>query len=280
MSIAIDAHVHVWTRSTDPQPWIDPATMATIDRDFTMDDLVAELDAVGVSAAVVVQSSNSISETRRLLAAAGDRVVGVVGWLDLAADVGNQLACIPDRHRTKLVGVRHLAHTDRDPEWLRRTDVRSGLAALGRAGLCFDLVLRWHQLPLAEAIAGDLPDVRFVLDHLGNPPLGEPDLLLWERSLRALATLPNTSAKLSGIAAVFGRPDWTNDMCRGAIEIALDAFGPERLMYGSDWPVVELVGGSARWQQAVAAVVADLSPDEQRAIYGATAANVYGVTIR
>ena len=254
--------------------------MAPIDRDFTMEDLVAELDAVGVRAAVVVQSSNSINETRRLLAAAGDRVAGVVGWLDLTTDVEDQLASFPDRHRAKLVGVRHLAHLDPDPEWLRRTDVRSGLAALGRAGLCFDLVLRWHQLPLAEAIAGELQDVRFVLDHLGNPPLGAPELVLWERSFRALAAHPNTSAKLSGIAGALGRPDWTGDMCRGAIEIALDAFGPERLMYGSDWPVVELVGGSARWQQAVAAIVADLSPDEQGAIYGATAASVYGVTIR
>ena len=280
MSIAIDAHVHVWTRSTDPQPWIDPETMAPIDRDFTMDDLAAELDALGVRTAVVVQSSNSINETRRLLAAAGDRVAGVVGWLDLTADVEDQLASLPDRHRAKLVGVRHLAHLDPDPEWLRRADVRSGLAALGRAGLCFDLVLRWHQLPLAETIAGELPEVRFVLDHLGNPPLGAPELVLWERSFRSLATHPNTSAKLSGIAAAFGRPDWTVDMCRGAIEIALDAFGPERLMYGSDWPVVELVGGSARWQQAVAAVAAELSPDEQRAIYGATAASVYGVTTR
>ena len=280
MTIAIDAHVHVWTRSTDPQPWIDPETMATIDRDFTMEDLVAELDGLGVSTAVIVQSTNSIDETRRLLAAAADRVAGVVGWLDLAADVGNQLASVVDRHGAKLVGARHLAHTDPDREWLLRTDVRRGLAALGRAGLCFDLVLRWHQLPLAEAIASDLPDVRFVLDHLGNPPLGTPELLLWERSLRALATRPNTSAKVSGIAAAFAGPDWTSDMCRGAIEIALDAFGPERLMYGSDWPVVELVGGAARWQQAVAAVVANLSPDEQGAIYGATAARVYGVSTR
>jgi L-fucono-1,5-lactonase len=280
MSIAIDAHVHVWNRSTDPQPWIDPETMAPIDRDFTMEDLSDELDALGVGTAVVVQSSNSVNETLRLLAAAGDRVAGVVGWLDLAADVDDQLASLPDRYRAQLVGVRHLAHLDPDPEWLGRADVGSGLAALGRAGLSFDLVLRWSQLPLAEAIAGELPDVRFVLDHLGNPPLGAPELVLWERSFRALAAHPNTSAKLSGVAGALGRPDWTVDMCRGAIETALDAFGPERLMYGSDWPVVQLVGGSARWQQAVAAVADELSPDEQRAIYGATAARVYGMGTR
>ncbi len=278
--IAIDAHVHVWTRSTDPQPWIDSKMMEPIDRDFTMDDLAAELDAVGVRTAVVVQSSNSINETRRLIAGASDRVAGVVGWLDVTADVDLQLGSFPDRHRAKLVGARHLAHVDADQDWLRRTDVRRGLAALGRAGLCFDLVLRWHQLPLAESIACDLPDVRFVLDHLGNPPLGTPQQALWERSFRSLATHTNTSVKLSGIARAHGRQDGDTDMCKGAIEIALDAFGPERLMYGSDWPVVELVGGSARWQRTLAAIVDDLSPGERAAIYGATAASVYGVKIQ
>ena len=105
-------------------------------------------------------------------------------------------------------------------------------------------MLRWHQIPLAETVVADLPEVRFVLDHLGNPPLGAPELSLWERSLRSLAAHPNTSAKVSGIAGALGRFDWTADMCRAAIEVALEAFGPERLMYGSDWPLVELVGGA------------------------------------
>jgi L-fuconolactonase len=254
--------------------------MAPIDRDFTMDDLGVALDDVGVRTAVVVQSSNSIAETRRLLAAADDRVAGVVGWVDLTADVAEQLASLPDRDPAALVGARHLAHIDPDPAWLRRTDVRRGLAALGRAGLCFDLVLRWHQIPLAETLAGDLPEVRFVLDHLGNPPLGAPELSLWERSLRTLAAHPNTSAKVSGIAGALGRSDWTADMCREAIEVALEAFGPERLMYGSDWPLVELVGGPSRWHAAVATVVADLSLSERNSIFGASAARVYGVGTR
>ena len=279
--IAIDAHVHVWTRSTDPQPWIDSKTMEPIDRDFTMDDLAAELDAVGVRTAVVVQSSNSINETRRLLAGASDRVAGVVGWLDLTADVDVQLGSFPDRQRAKLVGARHLAHIDPDPDWLRRTDVRRGLAALGRAGLCFDLVLRWHQLPLAESIACDLPDVRFVLDHLGNPPLGAPEQVLWERSFRSLATHANTSVKLSGIAGAHGRSGRGHSTCAEVRSRSRWMRSvPERLMYGSDWPVVELVGGSARWQRTLAAIVDDLSPGERAAIYGATAASVYGVKIQ
>jgi len=275
--IEIDAHVHVWTRSTDPQPWIDPETMAPINRDFTMDDLSAMLDTNGVRAAVVVQASNSLAESRRLLDGATDRVAGVVGWLDLTADVAEQLAGLSDHQRSLLVGVRHLVHMDPDPEWLRRTDVMSALASLGRAELCFDLVVRWHQLAVAEAVVGELPDVQFVLDHLGNPPIGTTDLFVWERSLRALASHPNVSAKLSGVAGWVGGVDWTVDMCGRAIEVGVEAFGPDRMMYGSDWPVVDLAGGSGRWRRAAIELVAGLSPDERRSIYGATATRVYGL---
>jgi L-fuconolactonase len=277
VTIDIDTHVHVWTRSTDPQPWIDPDTMAPINRDFTVHDLGAMLDAVGVLAAVVVQSSNSIAETRRLLAMRNERIAGVVGWLDVTADVPAQLSELPDDQRSQLIGVRHLAHIDPDPDWLRRTDVTRGLAALGRAGLCFDLVVRWYQLPIAETVVRDLPDVRFVIDHLGSPPIGTPELSQWEHSIRALASHPNVSAKLSGVAGATGRLDWTVDMCRGAIDVALEEFGPHRLMYGSDWPLVELVGGAARWQQGVAAILADRPPIELQSIYGATAARTYCV---
>jgi L-fuconolactonase len=267
----IDAHVHVWTRSTDPQPWIDARTMAPIDRDFTMNDLSVSLDASRTRAAVVVQSSNSLAETGRLL------VAGVVGWLDITGDIAEQLARLPDHGRSRLVGVRHLVHIDPDPEWLRRANVVRGLAELGRAGLNFDLVVRWHQLPLAEAVVRDLEDVSFVLDHLGDPPVGTADLSLWKRALRPLASYPNVSAKLSGIAGAVDGRDRTVDSCRSVIEFGLETFGSNRLMYGSDWPLVELVGGSARWQRTVATILASVSPSERDAIFGATAARVYGL---
>jgi L-fuconolactonase len=278
--VDIDAHVHVWTRSTDPQPWINPDTMSLVDRDFTMDDLATTLDAHSVRAALVVQSSNSIAETRRLLAGASDRVAGVVGWLDVSASVSEQLAVLHEQPGSKLVGIRHLAHIDPDSGWLGRTDVTRGLGELGHVGLCFDLVLRWHQLCLAETVVTGLPHVQFVLDHLGGPPTGEAELDVWERSLRALAAHSNVSAKLSGIAGTLGRLDWTVDMCRRAIEVGLEAFRPDRLMYGSDWPLVELAGGSARWQRAVAAILADISPSERGSIFGATAARVYRLGTR
>ena len=130
---------------------------------------------------------------------------------------------------------------------------------------------------MVQALLRELPDVRFVLDHLGGPPVGTPALCHWEEMFRALAPHPNVSVKLSGLALALGRADWTADMCRGALDLALETFGPERLMYGSDWPLVELVGGPARWQQAVGAIVADLSPSERQSIFGATAARIYGL---
>jgi L-fuconolactonase len=274
----VDAHVHVWNRATDPQPWIDPATMAAIDRDFALDDLVAQLDAVGTGAAVVVQSINSAAETGRLLAVAGGRVAGVVGWLDLTGDVAGQLAGLTARERRRLVGVRHLVHLDPDPAWLERPDARRGLLALGRAGLPFDLVVRPQQLELAAATAASLPDVRFVLDHLGNPPFDRDARARWERSLRAFASLPNTVAKLSGVPTALGQPHWTVATCRDAVAVALDAFGADRLMYGSDWPVVELVGGMARWHAAVSELLAGASVSERAAIAGLTASRAYGLS--
>jgi L-fuconolactonase len=276
--VTVDAHVHVWTRATDPQPWIDPVTMAAIDRDFTVADLVDELDAVGAATAVVVQSINSAAETGRLVASATGRVAGVVGWLDMAGDVPRQLAGFTELLRRRLVGVRHLVHLDPDPAWLERSDVRRGLGALGRAGLPFDLVVRPRQLPLAAATAAALPEVRFVLDHLGNPPFDRDDRAQWEHALYACAALPNTVAKLSGVPTALGRPDWTVATCRDAVAVAIDAFGADRLMYGSDWPVVELVGGMARWHAAVSELLAGASVAEQAAIAGLTASRVYGLS--
>lgn len=277
MIVDVDAHVHVWTRAIDPQPWIDPVTMAAIDRDFAVGDLVDQLDAVGATSAVVVQSINSAAETGRLLALPVDRVAGVVGWLDLTGDVPAQLAGFTDHERRRLVGVRHLAHLDPDPAWLGRHDVRRGLASLGRAGLPFDLVLRPSQLRLAADTAAAVPDVRFVLDHLGNPPFAGDARADWETSLRALAELPNVVAKLSGVATALGRPAWSAATCRAVVAIAIEAFGADRVMYGSDWPVVELEGGMARWHGAVAELLAEASSAERAAITGLTATRAYGL---
>ncbi len=275
MTLTLDAHVHVWDRRTDPQPWIDPLTMGAIDRDFSVADVERMLDSVAVDRAIIVQASNSAPETARLLAGATERVAGVVGWLDLTGDVPRQLGDLAPEARGRLVGIRHLVHIDPDPEWLGTTAVARGLAALARDGLTFDIVARWWQLPLVARVVGALPDLTFVLDHLGGPPLGTADMRGWEAGLLGLARRDNVVAKLSGIAGEIGTPDWTAAECVPAVEAAFDAFGPDRLMYGSDWPLVELVGGAPAWHAATRAWVAALAPSERDAIFGGTAETTY-----
>lgn len=267
--MTVDAHVHLWNRRLDPQDWIDPATMAPIARDFGAADLVAMLDDAGIDRAVVVQASNSAAETARLLALDEPRIAGVVGWVDLTASVGEQLAALGGA-TARLVGIRHLVHVDDDPSWLARPEVGAGLGALADAGLGFDLVLRTTQLPLAARVATDHPATRFVLDHLGGVADAD-DLGAWERDLRAIARCPNVLAKVSGLwaAAVDA------EALARIVDVALDAFGPDRLMYGSDWPLVRMGVGAPAWRAAVEGALASLSPAERGAVLGGTAARYY-----
>lgn len=275
----IDAHHHLWTRSRHPQPWIDPTTMAAIDADFTPADLAPVARAAGVTQTVVVQANSTEAETVDLLgvAAADTLIAGVVGWLDVTADdVADRLARLrAARGGDLLVGVRYSVQDEPDPTFLDRADVRRGIATVGAAGLAFDLLVRQHQLGAAGRVARDLPEVRFVLDHLGKPALGGTDLTDWARDLHALAASPNTTAKLSGLVAEVHRPAWTSDDLRPAVEHALDAFGPDRLMFGSDWPVCLLASSYRRWIDTLSALLAPLGPDEQAAIWRRTARRAY-----
>lgn len=280
MTQTIDSHVHLWHRATDPQPWIDANSMAAIDRDFDAADLATMLTRTSVESAVIVQSSNSLAETARLIDGATHQVVGVVGWLDLTGDVERQLASLTESQRQRLVGVRHLAHIDPDPAWLRRGDVAEGVAALGRTGRSVDLVVRWWQLDQVEALVADHADVRFVIDHLGDPPLGAPEFAQWVDSIRLIAAHDNVVAKLSGVASDPQRARSPIDACRAAVDWALELFGPDRLMYGSDWPVVELGSGAGAWRQVVATLTGDLTELERDAIDGATARRTYALSGR
>ncbi|MFE9194186.1 amidohydrolase family protein [Micromonospora sp. NPDC007208] len=277
----VDAHHHLWVRARHPQPWIDPVTMAAIDADFEPADLAPLARAAGVTATVVVQSIASADETVELLGvAAEDTLVrGVVGWVDLTADdVPERL----DRLRSarggeRLVGIRHLVQSETDPAYLDRPDVRRGIAAVGAAGLVFDLLVRQHQLPMAARLTRDLPEVSFVLDHLGKPALGRPELAQWSRDLRSLAASPNMTAKLSGLVTEVPLPHWTPGDLRPAVEDALDAFGPDRLMFGSDWPVCLLASSYQRWVDTLAELLAGQDEADQASVWGGTARRVYGL---
>ncbi|MEW2146154.1 amidohydrolase family protein [Micromonospora vinacea] len=275
----VDAHHHLWVRSRHPQPWIDPVTMAAIDADFEPADLAPPARAAGVTATVVVQSVASDSETVDLLGvAAEDTLVrGVVGWVDLtAADVPARL----DRLRAarggeRLVAIRHLVQSETDPTYLDRADVRRGIAAVGAAGLVFDLLVRQHQLPMAARLTRDLPEVSFVLDHLAKPAIGCPEMAEWSRDLRSLAASPNTTAKLSGLVTEVPLPHWTPQDLRPAVAEALDAFGPDRLMFGSDWPVCLLASSYQRWVDTLAELLE--GQDGAGSVWGGTARRVYGL---
>lgn len=276
MTERIDAHVHLWNRRTDPQDWIDPVAMSAIDRDFGDDDLRAMLASTGMERAVLVQASNSLEESERLSQADPAAVAGLVAWVDVTGDVAAQLHRLR-AGRVPIVGVRHLAHIDPDPEWLLRPDVAKGLAALGREGLAFDLVIRDWQLPQAVALAERHGDVRFVLDHLGGPLADDADPVRWSEGLRALATRGNVVAKVSGLTSGLVPGEWGVDDLRGVVEVALEAFGADRLLYGSDWPLAELGGGAPAWRSAFDALVSGLSASERDALLGGNAARAYSL---
>jgi L-fuconolactonase len=276
MTERIDAHVHLWDRRTDPQDWIDPATMAAIDRDFGDGDLRDMLAATGMERAVLVQASNSLEESERLSRADPAVVAGLVAWVDLEGDVTAQLDRVR-AGRVPVVGVRHLAHIDPDPEWLLRPEVARGLSVLGRAGLAFDLVVRDWQLPQAAVLAGRHGEVRFVLDHLGGPLADDADPVRWEEGLHALARHTNVVAKVSGLTSGLVPGEWAADDLRPVVEVALEAFGADRLLYGSDWPLAELGGGAPAWRSAFDVLASGLSAAERDAVLGGNAARVYSL---
>ncbi|HEY5050618.1 MAG TPA: amidohydrolase family protein, partial [Acidothermaceae bacterium] len=276
----IDSHLHIWERARNPQNWIDPATMSAIDRDFGPDAAAQEMSARQVDGCVVIQCVNTFSETLDLLAAADSvgAILGVVGWVDLQADVPAQLdrlrAAPGGRH---LVGVRHVTTIEADESWLSRADVARGLTSLASAGLPFDVVVQPSQLPVVKTLAQSIGQATFVLDHLGNPPIASSNLARWSADLAALATCENVLAKVSGLITKDDWDHWTVDRLRPVIDHALEAFGPRRLMFGSDWPLAELAGGYRPWKNAYLQLTDDLTPAEKASIDAESVSRVYGL---
>ncbi|MFF5278907.1 amidohydrolase family protein [Streptomyces sp. NPDC000133] len=278
MKAGIDAHVHLWDRAVDPQDWIDAETMAPIARDFGARDLSEMLASTGLGGAVVVQSSNSLDESIWLAGLDSSAISGLVAWVDLAAEVGPQLDRIRKNAAVPVVGVRHLAHIDPDPDWMTREEISAGLDVLEREDLCFDLVVREWQLPQATSLAARHSGLRFVLDHLGGPPGPGQDRSTWASRLRELAGRPNVVAKVSGLTSGLTPGSWRAADLAAPVTTALDSFGPERLLYGSDWPLAELGGGAAPWKSALENLLDGLSAPERARVFGGNAADVYSLS--
>ena len=274
----VDAHHHVWDPAVRAQPWLDSAEeLAPLRRRFAAADLAALAADAGVTATVVVQTVTEPTETPELLelARSSPLVAAAVGWTDLTQpDVSETVAELRAMPAGEfLAGIRHPLLTEPDPGWLARTDARRGLAALAAAGLTFDLVLQPALLADAVQAAADLPELMFVLDHLGNVDVsGDAPDDAWATSFRAFAELPNTVCKLSGILGAAPA-----EHLRPYFDLALESFGASRLMFGSDWPVCTLGSSYGDVVATAKALTATLSQPEQSAILAGTACAVYGL---
>ena len=276
-SIRIDAHQHFWDVESGRYAWPTPADGA-IYRTYTPDDLEPELGPAGIDATVLVQTVATLDDTDSMLAVA-DRhpfVGAVVGWVPLA-DPRAAEAALDARPHSRLRGIRHLIHHEPDPDWLLRGDVAYGLDVLARRGLSFDVVAVFpDHLRLAPVVADRHPDLTLVLDHLAKPPFRSVGWSTWHDQLRRAAARPNVAAKLSGLDTAAG-PGWTRDEIRPAVEAAIDAFGPHRLMFGSDWPVCRLVSSYREVVEAIDGLVSQLTASERSDVLGGTAVRIYGM---
>jgi L-fuconolactonase len=276
--VVLDAHHHLWRFDPARLPWISEA-MPALRQDYGLADLEAALAGTGVERTILVHAQQQIDETDWMLALAtgAERIAGVVGWVPLVApDLDDTLSRLSANRRLR--GVRHIVHDEPDDDYLLRDDVNRGVALLGRHGLVYDVLIFAKHLPQAIAFVDRHPEQSFVVDHVAKPAIraGYFDTR-WADGLRAIAERPHVSCKLSGMATEVRDGAWTPALLQTYVDVALEAFGPSRLMFGTDWPVCRLSCEYADWVAAVRTFIAPLSPDEQAAIMGGTAARVYGV---
>ncbi len=272
----LDAHQHFWHYDPVRDAWITP-DMAVIRRDFLPGDLAPVLTANGFDGCVAVQADQSEQETRFLLdlAHSNDFIRGVVGWVDLRApDLDDTLGGLSAADA--LCGVRHIAQTEPD-DFLTRDDVVRGIGHLHRFGLTFDVLVYERQLAAAIALADRLPEQPFVLDHLGKPRIGDGVLEPWATHLRELARRRNVCCKVSGLVTEADWTHWHAADLRPYLDVAFDAFGVDRLMFGSDWPVCLVAGGYGQMLGLVREYAGALSSDERSALFGGTATRFYGL---
>ncbi len=274
----IDAHQHYWRYDPSEYGWID-GPLAPLRRDFLPADAAVEMRAAGFDHAVAVQARQTREETRWLLALA-DRhpvIAGVVGWVDLRADdLDAQLEALVEHPR--LVGVRHVVQAEPD-DFLARPDVRRGIGRLEHFGLAYDILVYARQIPRAIDLATAFPATRFVLDHLGKPEIRTGAFDAWRSDLDRLAGLANVYAKLSGLVTEADWRTWTPDSLGAHVHAALDAFGADRLMIGSDWPVCTVAGRYGEVMQVVTAALKGRTTAERDAVLGDTARRFWNLSV-
>ena len=270
----IDAHHHLWTLARGDYGWLTPA-LAPIHRDFSLSDLAPHLAAADIKGTILVQAAPTEAETMFLLAIAAKAQVvrGVVGWTDFDSPDGEARIDALVAHKL-LVGLRPMVQDIPDDDWLLRPALAPLLAAMARSSLVFDALVLPRHLPRLLRLIDGHPDVQFVLDHCAKPRLATGEMADWHGDVALLAERPNIVCKLSGLAteAAVG---WQIADLRKAVDHVVACFGTHRLLWGSDWPVVNLAGGYEKWFAAAEALLAGLSADEKAAIFGGNAARIY-----
>lgn len=273
----IDTHQHFWKYNPVEYGWIGPE-MSALRRDFLPPDLEAEIRAAGIDGVISVQARQTLEETAWLLemAAANDFIKGVVGWVPLVStEVEKDLerfAAAP-----KFKGVRHVLQDEPDEHYLLREDFNAGIRALRSFDLVYDLLIFERHLPQTIEFVDRHPSQAFVLDHIAKPRIREGVIEPWRTNLRALARRENVWCKVSGMVTEADWEGWTPEGLRPYFDAVLEAFGPSRLMFGSDWPVCRAACAYRRWAEVVQAWAAPLSGHERDDLFGGTALRVYNL---
>lgn len=269
----LDAHQHFWNYDPKLYAWINE-DMGVLRHDFGPAELAPHLDAHGLDGSIAVQARQDLDETRWLVGLKREhpRVLGVVGWLDLRAeDLSAQL----DEFASDLCGVRHVVQDEPDERFLLREDFRAGVRRLAEPGLTYDVLIYPNQLPAAVEFCAGHDDLRLVLDHIAKPYVKRGEIEPWATHIRELARNPHVACKVSGMVTEADWQQWKPSDLHPYLDVVLEAFGPQRLMFGSDWPVCLLASEYGPMQEVVSTYFAELTQAEQERLWGGTAKEWY-----
>jgi L-fuconolactonase len=273
----IDAHHHLWRYTPAEYEWIGEE-MQALRRDFLAQDLIAEMTAAGIDGTVAVQARQTMEETRWLLdlADANDAIRGVVGWAPIA---GEEFPGVMEEFdgRAKLKGLRHVIQSEKDEHYILREDFNSGIRTLLGSGLVYDILIYERHLADTIDFVDEHPEQVFVLDHVAKPLIAGGVLEPWAGRMMELGQRENVWCKVSGMVTEADWKAWTPETLKPYLDVAVEAFGPERLMAGSDWPVCLVASGYARWFEVLRNYFGGFSEAERARVFGGTAIEVYGL---
>jgi L-fuconolactonase len=276
--MVIDAHQHFWQYNPEEFGWIDDE-MESIRTDFLPGKLEQTIRSSGIDGVVTVQARQSVEETDWIIGMArqNEFIKGVVGWLPLMnADLEESLERYADEKILK--GVRHVIQGEPDPDFILKSDFNRGVCLLKKYSLVYDILVVERQLPNTLKFVDQHPDQAFVLDHLAKPLIGRNELSPWKEHIRELAKRANVSCKISGMVTEADYQNWSPEQLQPYFEVVMDAFGPDRLLFGSDWPVCLVATSYKNWMELVRGKISSLSEAEKEKIMGGNAVRIYNLS--